>query len=230
MSKHVEEHDEIDLGQVASKSEQFIEKNKSQIGIALVVAIALGLGIYGYFKMYLPPLEQEASVASFQAQKYFAIDSFNLAMYGSYGDPSREDFMGFEEIANEYGATATGNLANYYMGISLLRTGDYEGAISYLNAFSKDDEMVSTVAIGATGDAYSELGDYDKALKLYTEAGYRNGNKFTSSIYLMKAGRLAQDLGNNAEAAKIFKYLMDEFPETQEGRNAKKFYEMSAAL
>lgn len=57
---------------------------------------------------------------------------------------------------------AAGNLANYYAGIAYLNTGKYDEAIASLGKFSSKDIMLSALAKGAIGDAYSEKNSQKK--------------------------------------------------------------------
>src|SRR5690606_2551147 len=100
---------------------------------------------------------EEAREQIWRAEKYFENDSLDAALYGN------EVAYGFLDIIDNYGSTKTGNLAYYYAGISFLRLGDFESAIVNLEEFDCTDVVVCAVALGATGDAYMELGDIEKA-------------------------------------------------------------------
>ena len=223
--KHIEE-DEVIVDVVGryNKIEQFIEDNKSMLsivvgGVALVIA-----GYFAYINMYLLPLEEEASTEMWKAQQYFAADSLDQAMMGD------GNYLGFEDIAEDYSSTKAGKLANYYMGIIYMKKGEYDVAIDYLSSFSSDDALVSTIAIGATGDCYSELGDNEEALNLYTKAARKNVNEFTTPIYLMKAGKVAESIGKYSKAADFYKEVMDDYSDSQEGREAEKYFYRAKTL
>ena len=78
--------------------------------------------------------------------------------------------LGFLDIAKEYKFTKAGNLARYSAGICNLHLGNYEEAIEYLKKYSKKDKVIGSIAIGATGDAWVELGDTEKGISKYLEA------------------------------------------------------------
>ena len=144
-----------------SRSERFIEENyKLLLGIIAGILVVV-VGIFGYAKYIKEPREIEAQSQIFMAQRYFEMDSLNLALNGD------GMFLGFLAIADDYSSTKAGKLANYYAGISYLKMGDFDSAIEYLDKFSSKDEIVSCMAIGAKADAYLEKGDNAKAIKLY---------------------------------------------------------------
>ena len=141
-----------------TKTEQFIENN--QKNLLRIVAIVVGIIalVFGVQNLYLKPLEKEANIEMYMAEMYFQKDSFNLALNGD------GQYLGFLDIADEYGLTNAGNLANYYAGLCFLHTAQYEDAIEYLSDFSSEDIIFSALALGGIGDAYLELENNDKAL------------------------------------------------------------------
>ncbi len=67
---------------VLSKTEQYIENNqKSLLIIVAVIAVIVG-GYLAFQRFYVGPMEEEAKSQMFSAERYFEIDSFNLALYG----------------------------------------------------------------------------------------------------------------------------------------------------
>ncbi len=150
------------------------EKNKNAInyiggGLAVIIALVI------YFKMfYLPEQENEAPNEMFMAENLFEKDSFNLALKGGImvmTPDGQKQMMGFEQVAENYNLTKTGNLANYYAGICYLRTGKFEEAIEWLKKYDGNDEIISSIAIGAIGDANMELNKTEEAIKYYLVLG-----------------------------------------------------------
>jgi len=204
------------IEETLSKTEMFIEKNQKTLttivmGIVGIVAIFLLVQKY-----YIQPKERSAQAAMFVAEQYFAKDSMALALNG---DGNNEGFLG---IIDSYSSTAAGNLANYYAGICYLNLGEYENAIDYLSSFEADDILVSSIKLGAIGDAYAEMTDMEKAADYYVSAANNNENNFTTPIYLNKAAKAYEAIGDKDEAIEIYETLMTEFPRTIEGREAEK--------
>ncbi|MBD78789.1 MAG: hypothetical protein CL840_07705 [Crocinitomicaceae bacterium] len=222
--KHDEEEVIVDIGGSYNKAEQFIENNKQTITYVVAAILVVVGGYFGYTKLYVEPLELEAAEQVWKAQSYFDQDSLDLAMYGD------GNYMGFEEIADEYGATKTGAMANYYMGVILLRKGEYEDAIDYLNNYSGNDIIISAVALGAIGDAYMELDSPDEALNYYKQASQKNANDFTSALYLMKAGKVSEALGDYNDAVGFYQEIKDNYPDTKEGREVEKYLARAQTL
>ncbi len=203
----------------------FYEKNKNAvnyIGGGLLVLIA---ALIYYKAMYLPEQEAAASNEIFWAENYFEKDSFNLALKGGkmvMSADGQKQMMGFEQVADEFGLTKTGNLANYYAGICYLRTGKFEQAIEFLKKYDGDDLIVSSIALGAIGDSHLELNQLDEAVKYYSKAADKNENSFTTPYYLKKAG-FAQELkGDFSGALSSYERIQKEYPMSAEGREIER--------
>lgn len=210
----------LDVG--ASKAEEWVVRNQKYI-FGIVGAIALvTVGYLLYQKFVVEPKQLEAADEMFVAQQNFqkAIDAttgqdslFNLALNGAEGK------FGFIKIAEEYSGTDAGNLANYYAGIAYLNTGKNTEAISYLDKFSSDDMILSTLAQGAIGDAFAQKNQLKEALDYYKKAAEMNVNDLTTPRFLLKAGQTAYTLGQKADALKYFTEIKEKYESAPEARN-----------
>jgi tetratricopeptide (TPR) repeat protein len=212
-----DQHGVENVGQVLSKAEQFIENNKTPL-IVVVSAIVIVIGCFFLFKkFYVAPKEKEAQEQMFVAEQYFEKDSFNLALNGDGNN------WGFLKIIDEYSVTKSANLSHYYAGICFLRTGKFQNAIDELKKFDGNDQLIAPIALGATGDAYVELGNKEKGVQYYVDAAEESENDFTAPIYLMKAGGVYESLNQYAKAVEVYKLLKDNYPRSNEGRMIDKY-------
>jgi tetratricopeptide (TPR) repeat protein len=153
----------------------------------------------------------------YQAERYLEIDSLKLALNGD------GNYLGFLDIAKDYRFTNSGNLARYSAGICYLHLGNYQEAIDYLNKYSKKDKVIGSLAIGAIGDAYIELGDLDKGIAKYIEAADYAKNSFNTPLFLMKAGEAYELNGKYTEALKVYERIESEYPLSTEGMTIEKY-------
>lgn len=209
------------LDQTASKAEEFVAKNQKAI-FGIVTAIAIVTVGYVLFEKFIAePKEENAANEMFLAQQNFQkategtkSDSlYNLALKGAEGK------FGFIDIASKYEGTDAGNLANYYAGMAYLNTGKYDEAISYLEKFKSDDMVLSTLAIGAIGDAHAQKNQPKVALEFYVKAAENNKNEFTTPRFLLKAGQTALGLNNKSDALKYFTEIKEKYESTPEASN-----------
>lgn len=207
----------LDIQDTISKSEQFLQKYKKVLsGVVGGLVVVIGL-VYYINGVYLPNQQAEAQSLMYVAERYFENDSLSLAVNGD------GNFPGFEEIADDYSWTRAGKLAHYYAGISYLRMGQFEDAIDHLKKFSTSEPIIGSIALGATGDAYLELGDESKALDYYLKAASKEENDFTTPVYLMRAGELAESMGNKDKALKLYEQILADYKTTAEGQAVEKY-------
>jgi tetratricopeptide (TPR) repeat protein len=198
-----------------SRTEHYLEDNYKTLLIGLGVIVLL-VGLIWLGKFYINKRNNEAQSQMFQAERYFELDSMKLALNGD------GNYLGFLDIAKDYKFTNSGNLARYSAGICYLQLGNYKEAIEYLNKYSKKDKVIGSMAIGATGDAYVELGDLDKGVAKYIEAADYAKNSFNTPLFLIKAGEIYELKGKFPEALKLYERIENEYPESTEGTTIEK--------
>ncbi|MFC2090492.1 tol-pal system YbgF family protein [Bacteroidota bacterium] len=200
-----------------SRTELFIEDNQKLLTNILLVVLVIVFAVIAGNRYILKPKNLEAASSMYIAERYFERDSFNLALNG-YGT-----YPGFLDIIDEYKITKAAKLAKYYAGICYKELGDAESAIDYLSKFSTKDIMIGSAAGSSLGDAYSNLGEYNKAVKAYLEAADKYENEFTTPIILKKAGLVYEKMGDFEEAKEVYERLENSFPDTAEGREMQKY-------
>ncbi len=204
------------VGEILSKSEQFIEKNQKSILITVGVIVLIVLGVMAFRNFYQKPREVAAEDAMYMAQEYFAVDSFKVAL-----DGNGADVMGFKEIASQYSMTKSGNLAKAYTGISLYKLGEYQEAVKYLTQYDGKNSYFKSSVVGLIGDCYAELGDKSKAQSYYKKV-IADKNEL-SPIYLKKSGILFESEDKKADAEKAYQQIKDDYPASNEAYDIDKY-------
>lgn len=212
-----QEQPDIDIAETFSKTERYIDENKNSLGIiAGAIVLVIG-GYFAYTTWILGPKEREAAEQIYVAERYFEKDSLNLALKGDGNYP------GFLQIIDDYGSTSSANLAHYYAGIIYLKQGEYQKAIDYLKDYDADDQMTRAMSLGAIGDAYTELGKLDDAIKYYDRAATSESNNFTSPIFLLKKGIAQETAGKHMQALETYRIIKQKYPESAEGRDIDRY-------
>lgn len=201
-----------------TRLENFYQSYKQYINYGLGGILVILIALLTFKNLIIKPKEKEAQDMIFMAQKYFAQDSFELALNGK-----DESFYGFLDVIDDYKMTKTARLAHYYAGICYLRLNNFEEALHHLKKFRTNSKMLKPISIGVTGDVYSELGEYKKAAKKYLKAARCSKNKLTTPLYYSKAALVFEELGNYKKALDCYQKIKDEFPTSQEGLNADKY-------
>ena len=214
----------VDVQEVYSKTERYIEENRKSLGVILGAIVLVIGGYFAWDRLYVRPLEDEARSAMFMAQKYFEKDSLNKAINGD------GNYKGFKYIIDEYGVTKSANLAHYYLGICYLNQGKFQDAINQLKEFDTDDEILGPVATGAIGDANLELGKKEEAVNFYLKAAKQNDNKFITPYYLMKAAVAYEEQKDYKNAVKIYEQIKSNYNDSSEGRDIDRYLSRARML
>lgn len=205
------------IEQALTRSEQFIEDNQKLLTYILGGLIVVLLIVIGGNRYYLKPLNEKAAADMFYAERYFEIDSFNLALNG-YGT-----YPGFLNVIDDYGLTKAAKVARYYAGVCYQQLGEYEAAIEYLKKFNTTDLLVGAAKFSTLGDAYVELGAFDKAASSYKTGIEKYENTFSSPILLKKLGIVYEEMEELDLALEVYQIIESSYPETPEGREIRKY-------
>jgi len=198
------------------KASNSIEKNQKTISIIVGIVVLIVAGFFGYKYLIKVPKEKEAQAAIFHAEKYFGVDSFQLALDG---DGLNDGFL---KVISNYSGTPSANLAYYYAGICYLNLGQPQEAINHLDKFNAHGTDFAQSKVGLTASAYYELGDENKALELYQKAISMPTTIFTPQ-YLRAASILLFKNGKVDEAVSYEKRIKQEFTSSLEFRDADRY-------
>ncbi len=192
-------------------SGKFVQENKKSLAVIGGAIIALVLLYIGYQKFYLAPRAEKAANEMFKAEEYLADSVADRAIKGDGSYP------GFEKIAQEYSNTKSANLANAYLGGLYLQKGEFKKAIEALGNYSTTGSpVIDPLVLGMTGDAYSELKDYNKAITYYKKAAEKNDNSFTTPLFLKKLGLVYEEQKDLEAALNAYKKIKENYPESAE--------------
>jgi tetratricopeptide (TPR) repeat protein len=207
-----------DLQQEQQPILDFFKKNQKSLTYALVLAIVLVGGFFGYTELYQKPREAKAADAMFMAEKYFANDSSNFVLNGD------GQSKGVLYVIKEFSGTKAANLAKYYAGVSYFRLNDFNKSIEYLKDFSTDAKQIQAVAYGTLGDAYASLNKVDEAVSHYKKAGeYFPEDEAISSEYLFRAAAFLELNNKTEEAIELYTKIKNEYPKSEKGFMADKY-------
>lgn len=222
MAKQVMTPQEEALAQAQAQTENFFEKHSKAVVIAMIAIFVLAAAIFGYKKLITEPRMKAAQEMLFEAQYQFEKQDadYALALNGDENTP------GFVQVAEQYGNTPAGNLANLYAAACSIRLGDFDAAEAYLKKFHKvkgtPGEIINAMATGLKGDILVEKGDNAAAAAAFEAAAKVSDNLYTTPLYLRKAAQAYSGAGNEAKAQECLSAIIDKYPATMEAANAQK--------
>ena len=216
MAKKTKPEDDtlLDVGEVYTKTERFVDENRSTLTYGVGGLAVLILAVIGYQSFVVGPAEAAAETDAWRAENYFEMDSMSLAALGDGYS------AGLEEVMADHEGTAAGQRAAYRMGIYYRDAGDFEGAIAAFEEVNVGDDVVQVLAAGNIGDCYVELADYESA-----QAAFNNAISLAISsmaedvlapMFLYKGALVEIELGNNAQAKKHLDRIVEDYPTSQQ--------------
>ena len=203
------------IAEAVSKSELFFQKYGKIIYGCVAAILLIALAILAYNRFILQPQKEKAQAAMYVAEQRFAAGDFELALNGDDND------MGFEEIIDTYGVKG-GKSVYMYAGACALQTGDFDKAIKYFKKYAGEDKILLARAQAGIGDAYVGLEDYKNALAAYEKAAATIDNMFAAG-YLLKAGQVAEELGDKEKALAFYNKIKDQYPQSAEASDIDKY-------
>ena len=206
-----------------SKSEEFVAKNKKVLSIATLVIAVIG-GLFIFYKYYINNQDKEAQAEMFSAVYNFEADSLDKAIKGDGKD------LGLLDISETYDQTKAGNLANFYLGVSYLKKGKFDDAITYLENFKSNDLLVQARAYCLLGDAYMEKKDLESAVENYKKAAEYKPNESFTPRYLMKLAYAYELQKDFDSAVKAYDEIIEKYYKAPEANDAKKYKAKAQAL
>lgn len=215
----------VEVEELVSKSELFIETYSKKIISGIIALIVVVGAIFAYRQLYSLPRQQKASAALFKGEQYFARDSFQLALNGNGAD-----YDGFEAIIKEYGSTDAGNLAKAYAGICYAKLGENEKALNYLKSFSASDNMISQAVTIALGDCYVNMDNTKEGIKCFEKAAKDANNVVLAPIALKKAGIAYESLKQYKEAVKVYTTIKEQYFNSMEAADIDKYITRASEL
>lgn len=215
MAKEIKNETAETVVEAVSKTEKFFEKNGKLLTIILVAAVVVAGGILCWHRFVYQPEVAEAQGQMALAEENFRDADYETALNGD------GNVLGFAQIIDEYGAKG-GKAVYFYAGICELQLGNYEEAISYLKSYKGKDAILAARAVACIGDAYVGLEDYAKALGYFEKAASTIDNMYAAG-YLLKAGIVAEKLGEEAKALAFYKEIKDQYPQSMEAYDVDKY-------
>lgn len=204
------------------RAEDFFEQNRTIVFGILGGILLLVVGFFGY-RYYVGNQDETAQVELFPSVYQLEADSLKKALNGDGRTP------GVLSVADSYGSTPAGNLAEFYAGAGLLKQGKYDEAIDHLKSFSSSDLLVQARAYALIGDAYMEKKSFDEAADYYQKAADYKPNKYFSPGYLMKLALAQEQAKQNDKAIETYNSLIEKYGQSVEAVNAKKYKSMLQA-
>ena len=216
-----------------NQSEAFFVKYKKAIITCVVALLVIVAGAILYYNYVYVPEENEASTALARGEQYMEMGDYEHALKGDGAN-----YKGFIAIADTYGSTDAGNLANLYAGLCYahLQKPDWKNALKYVKEFDTSDDMIiSPASQMALGDIYANnnqlddaVSSFKKAAKMADSEAADNTNNSISPLALRKAGIILESQGKKADAHDIYTEIKKKYVNSAAYQDIDKYIERTA--
>ena len=215
MAKEIKNENAEAVVEAVSKTEKFFNENGKLISGIIIGLVVVAAAVFCWYKFAYQPAVEEAQGQMAVAEANFRTADYELALNGD------GNVLGFAQIIDEYGAKA-GKSVYFYAGVCELQLGNWDLAIKYLESYNGKDEILKARALACIGDAYVGLENYTKALGYFEKAASVVENIYAAN-YLLKAGVVAEKLGENAKALGFYETIQNKYPQSIEGYEIDKY-------
>ena len=211
------------IGEVISKTEMFVSKNKKAFYIAVIAILAIVGGWFAYQYFIVAPREKAAVADMYPIQNYFAMGDYDKVLKGD------GKYIGAIAFLDTYSSGRHSNMVKYYAGVAYLQKGEYQNAINYLSKVKFEDLLAAPLAKMLLADAYAELNQWDNAIKYYEQAA-KYDNEMTAPFALLKLGEVYEIKKDYAKALEVFKRIKKDYFRSTEYQEVEKYISRIEAL
>ena len=215
MAKEIKNPNAEAVAEAVSKTEKFFTENGKLIAGLAAGVVVVAIAVFCWFKVAYQPAVVEAQGQMALAEQNFIAADYEVALNGD------GNVLGFNQIMEEYGAKA-GKAVYFYAGVCELQLGNFEAAIKALEKYNGKDAILAARATACIGDAYVGLENYAKALGYFEKAAATADNMFAAG-YFLKAGQVAEKLGEDAKALGFYETIKDSYPQSMEAYEIDKY-------
>ena len=204
MAKKENQQPDNHVGEVVSRSEQFIEKNMTKIGLVILGVFIIVAGIFAYKRFVSEPKAREAAAKVYLAEDKFIQELDSAALNGNGANE-----MGLLAVIKKYSGSDASNL------------GEYQKAIDHLKGFSSKENMVAPSITRLIGDCYVQLKKYEEAVGYFEKAAAAASNDAITPGCLIKAGRVYEELKQYDKALAAYKQVKEKYYTSMEANTVE---------
>ena len=202
-------------------SSWIIENSSKAIGVG-VIFVAL---IAGFFIWRSKQAEnsEHAEIMLSRVVGLYQSGEWRKAIDGdSRQKLQNEPLRGLKEIASEYGSTHAGQIAKLYLGNSYYYLGKLDSAMRAFDDASEDGSLLKAAVESGKATIFEDRGNKEEAAKLFIRAASIEKINPMNADYTLAGARNYEQAGKKEEAIKIYRKMLDDYPNTQFDDAAKR--------
>lgn len=219
--RQLKQHD-----QFVSLTERGIEwvkhnpRSAAYAGIAVVAAIGLIIGGYSWYGHRSAAAADAFGAAMLTYQTPVASPDQQLPpgtkTFSSEAERAKSANPAFVAVAQQYGMTPSGKMAEYFAGLTYMdedQTASAEAALK--QSAGSWDSNLSALGNQALAHLYQQTGRDSQAIDLYNQLAKQNATTVPTGLARIELAELYQSEGKTDEAKKIYAELKDKDKDMQ---------------
>ncbi len=182
--------------------EKINSSKKLKLATYVISGVLAASLLFVLYKMFFYEPANTESKASYWRGLNFAVK-----------DSTDKAIQELESAVESYDGKQGGEVSQFLLATQYMKKGKFEEALTELEGTDVDDTYLSAMKSGLIADCKSEMKDYTGAAEMYIEAASINENKFTTPMYLFKAGLCAEKVKDFAKAVECYQKIKDDYPD-----------------
>jgi tetratricopeptide (TPR) repeat protein len=200
------------------KVTSFYDANKRNISIALTALVVAVFAIVIYAKNRADNNEKAITALGAIFETYDA-GQFQTAVDGI----PEKNVQGLRSIVDNYGNSAAGDLARFYLASAYVQLGRSDDALKEFEEFSPPDELLAVARLSGIGSCYESRGRFKEAAGSFEKAATQYPKDVSAAENLNNAARDYAQAGDRDKAIDLFKRIKKNYPTTAFAREADRF-------
>lgn len=217
-----------DLNDSLTRAEQKVQDNKKLImWISIVVAAIIAIVLIVIYAVVRPGQNKSNEQTGQVDNRAFIYEMQQSQLGDSLQTAELKQLVAAYEAAASNGY-AGGNRAKLMAAVYSYQLGDYQKALTMLQAYDRKDDVIGATSYALEGDCYVNLDKLSEALDCYDKAISRcDQNPMLMPYFLMKKASVYRAQKNYQAEADIYQQLLDEYPQygVENGIDFEKYLE-----
>ncbi len=200
------------------KLTSFYDANKRAISIGLTAIVVAVFAIVIFLKNRSDNNEKAITALGAIFESYDA-GEFQKSVDGI----PEKNIQGLKSIVDNYGGSAAGDLARFYLAGAYANLGRYDEALKEFEDYSPSGEFLSVSRLSGIGSCYEAKGMPKEAAASFEKAGTQFPKDVSAAENLNNAARDYGQAGDREKAIELYKRIKKNYPTTAFARDADRF-------
>jgi len=196
----------------------FYDTNRRMVSIALT-ALVIAVGALLLFLKTRSDNNENAITALGAIFEIYDAGQYQTAVDGI---PER-NIKGLKSIVDNYGNSATGDLARFYLAGAYYQLGRYDEALKAYDDYSPSGELLTVARLSGLGACYEAKGEFREAASRFEKAATQYPAGANAAEYLSDAARDWAQAGEKEKAIDLYRRIKKNYPTTTFARDADRF-------